>query len=375
MNEKEIREIRRRFKPDKSNISFIKGCFVNDKGEIVTMFTESLATAGTDETERLLGIMKKSLSGRLKKNLLDINFTTSQVAESEEHTLLMRLKKSELADEEALSEFFKKTAETINLSENYVILLAYDSYDVFAFSSDGMKEEDSNEVYSYILCSICPVKRQKGALSFHAYDSTFKCLSGDTVILSPETGFLFPAFDDRTTNIYSALYYTKNTAENQEEFLEKIFNCEKIMPANQQKESFEECLSASLGEDCSFEVIKEVNDRISDMVEEHKASKEAEPLLLNESAFSGVLSSCGVSEEGISAFSEKFSESFGKNSEISPENVIDVKKFEMKTPDVSVKVNPDRKDLVFVKVIDGTKYIMIKADENVEVNGIDIKIK
>ncbi len=375
MNEKELKEIRRRFRPDKCNIHNIRGCFVNDKGEIVTEFNQSLALTSNDETERILGIMKKALSGRLKKNLLDINFTIAQVESSEEHTLLMKMKKSALADDEAVKEFFKKTAETVSLGENYVILLACDNYDVFSFSSDSEREEDSSEVYTYIVAAVCPVKRTKGALSFHAYDNSFKCLAGDTVISAPELGFLFPAFDDRSSNIYSALYYTKNTAENQDAFIEKVFNAPLPMPASLQKESFSECLTESFGEKLDFEVVRAVNDRIADIVEEHKNSKDDEPLLFTKSAVEGVLSSCGADEETVGAFGEKYEESFGKSTEISPENIVDTKKFELKTPDVLVKVNPERRDLVSVEVINGTKYILIRADENVEVNGMDIKIK
>lgn len=375
MNEKELKEIRRRFRPDKCNIRNIRGCFVNDKGEIVTEFDQSLAVTSNDETERILGIMKKALSGRLKKNLIDINFTIAQVEESEEHSLLMRMKKSELSDDEAVKAFFKKTADSVSLGENYVILLACDKYDVFSYSSDSEREEDSSEVYTYIVAAVCPVKRTKGALSFHAYDNSFKCLAGDTVISAPEIGFLFPAFDDRASNIYSALYYTKNTSENQEAFIESVFNSPLPMPAAVQKESFSECLSESFGDKLDFEVVKAVNERIADIIEDHKNSKDDEPLLFTKSAVQGVLTSCGADDETVGAFGEKYEESFGKNSEISPENIIETKKFELKTPDVSVKVNPDRRDLVSVEIINGTKYIMIRADENVEVNGMDIKIK
>ena len=375
MNEKELKEIRRRFRPDKCNIRNIRGCFVNDKGEIVTEFDQSLAVTSNDETERILGIMKKALSGRLKKNLIDINFTIAQVEESEEHSLLMRMKKSELSDDEAVKVFFKKTADSVSLGENYVILLACDKYDVFSYSSDSEREEDSSEVYTYIVAAVCPVKRTKGALSFHAYDNSFKCLAGDTVISAPEIGFLFPAFDDRASNIYSALYYTKNTSENQEAFIESVFNSPLPMPAAVQKESFSECLTESFGDKLDFEVVKAVNERIADIIEDHKNSKDDEPLLFTKSAVQGVLTSCGADDETVGAFGEKYEESFGKNSEISPENIIETKKFELKTPDVSVKVNPDRRDLVSVEIINGTKYIMIRADENVEVNGMDIKIK
>ncbi len=375
MNEKELREIRRRFRPDKCNIGNVRGCFVNDKGEIVTTFNQSLAVTSNDETERILAVMKKALSGRLKKNLIDINFSTSQVEASEEHGLLMKLKKSALSDDEAVESFFKKAAESISIGESYVILLACDNYDVFSYSQNLERDEDSSQVYSYIVCSICPVKRTKGALSFHAYDNSFKCLAGDTVICAPEIGFLFPAFDDRSSNIYSALYYTKNTAENQEDFMEKIFNCGFQMPAEQQKESFSECLASALGDKLDFEVVKAVNERISDLLEEHKNSGEDEPLLFTKSAAEGVLSSCGIEEESVEAFGESYDEVFGENAEISPENMIDVKKFEVKTPDVVIKVNPEKKELVSVEDINGTKYIMIRADDNVEVNGMDIKLK
>lgn len=375
MNDKELKEIRRRFRPDKCNIRNIRGCFVNDKGEIVTEFDQSLAVTSNDETERILGIMKKALSGRLKKNLIDINFTIAQVESSEEHSLLMRMKKSELSDDDAVKAFFEKTAKSVSLGENYVILLACDKYDVFSYSSDFERDEESNDVYTYIVAAICPVKRTKGALSFHAYDNTFKCLAGDTVISAPELGLLFPAFDDRASNIYSALYYTKNTSENQESFIESVFNSPLPMPAAQQKDSFSECLADSFGDKLDFEVVKAVNERISDIIEEHKNSKDEEPLLFTKSAAEGVLTSCGADDDTVGEFGRKFEESFGKNFEISPENIVDTNKFELKTPDVLIKVNPEKRDLVSVEIIDGKRYIMIRADENVEVNGMDIKIK
>ena len=97
MNEREISEIRRRFKPDKSNISQVRGCYVNDKGEILTQFTQSVNLMLEDEKEKVLAVLKKALSGTLGKNLTDISFPTKQVMEGKEHKLLMTLRDSGLS--------------------------------------------------------------------------------------------------------------------------------------------------------------------------------------------------------------------------------------------------------------------------------------
>ena len=166
MNEKEVAEIRRRFRPEKSNIAYIRGCYVNDKREIVSEFRQSFALTPQEESEKLLAILKRTLSGTLGKNLIDIDFTTRQVVDSEEHSLLMELRNSSLNNEEAAQALFQRIVQSLSIEGHYVILLAYDTYDVPYRSKDGEQQEDaSSEVYSYFLCSICPVKMTKPALS------------------------------------------------------------------------------------------------------------------------------------------------------------------------------------------------------------------
>ena len=89
MNEKEIGEIRRRVRRDRSNMTAIYGCYVSAKNEIITEFSESVGLMSENEAERYFGIMKRVLSGGLGKNLIDITFRTAQVADSPEHKLLM----------------------------------------------------------------------------------------------------------------------------------------------------------------------------------------------------------------------------------------------------------------------------------------------
>ncbi len=191
---------------------------------------------------------------------------------------------------------------------------------------------------------------------------------------APELGFLFPAFNDRSANIYNALYYSRNIAENHTEFVDTVFKSEIPMPAAAQKETFQAVLEETVAEDCSFDVVQAVQGQLSEMIEEHKNNKEEEPLVVSKKTVKGILESCGVSEERVTAFEEKFDTEFGADTEISPRNLIDTKQLEVRTPDVTIRVNPERNDLVETRIIDGTKYILIRADEGVEVNGVNIHI-
>lgn len=375
MIEKEIREIRRRFNPEKSNITAVRGCIVNTNHEIVTQFCQSLATTSAEDAEAILKLMKRTLSGNIGTNLLNMDFSTEQVQFGEEHALLMRLKKSSLGDEEAVSEIFSKIAESVFLDGNYVILLAYENYDVFSFSSDGEKSEDSSEVYSYIICSICPIKSTKPALSFQAYDSAFHRLDPNSVLSAPQLGFLFPAFDDRRENIHSALYYTHDIAQGYDDFIDAIFKTPIPVPAAVQKETFDSCLVETVEEECDFELIKSVHEQVSEIVEEHKQTKNEEPLMLSKRAIKEVLSRSGIDDSKVEAFAEKFEEEFGKNAEVSPTNIVNTKKFEVALPDIKISINPERKDLITTQIINGSKYILIRADEGVEVNGVNVHIK
>ena len=191
---------------------------------------------------------------------------------------------------------------------------------------------------------------------------------------APELGFLFPAFQDRSANIYSALYYTRDIAENHKEFVDAVFRSEIPLPAAAQKEAFQSILGETLAEDCKYDVVQAVHDQLSGMIEEHKTNKEAEPLVVSKNTVKRVLENCGISESRVEAFDEKYDAEFGPDTDISPRNIVDSKQFEVCTPDVTIRVNPERSDLLETRVIDGKKYILIRAEEGVEVNGVRIHI-
>lgn len=374
MNEKETGEIRRRIKLGKCAVNYIYGCFVNEKKEVVSSFRQSLGLMDNDDADNLLSIIRKTLSGTLGKNLIDLPYKNQQVVDSDEHRLMSALRTQAPESEEAINIFFNATASTLAMGNNYLILLIQDSYDVPQYGSDENRIEDSSSVYNYCLCAVCPVKQSKQALGFVAHENAFKTLAANQLISPPEIGFLFPTFDDRTANIYDILYYTKNTADNHPEFIENILRIEVPMPAEEQKEVFNSIIEETLSEDCNLEVAVNVRDVLCEKIEEHKQQKDEDPPVITKKSVSNILTNCGVNEERVKSFEDKFDESFGENAELSPQNFVNTKELSVSTPDVSIKINSDRSDLLETRVIDGKKYIMIRAESNVEVNGITVKI-
>ncbi len=373
MNEKEVGEIRRHLRRDRSNMTAIYGCFVNDNKEIIAEYRASTGIMSENESDKYYAILRKALSGAVGKNLIDLTFKTSQVAGSPEHKLLMDLRECKLQDDGLRQSLYQKMMESIVMEGNYLILLGCDTYDVPFKSKDDFQQNDaSDESYTYLICAVCPVKQTKPNLHYVPEEKTFHDGAMNQPVSAPEVGFLFPAFDNRSTNIYNALYYTRNTKENQDALIEALFNTPVPKPAAEQKKCFEALLTTSLGEECSMDVVQTIHEQLCERMALHKESKVPDPLLVDKQVFKDVLTGCGVSEASVSKFSVQYDETFGFEAELHPKNIIDSKHFEIHTPDIAIKIDPTRTDLVETRVIGGVKYIMINADEDVEVNGVSI---
>ena len=375
MNRKEIAEIRRRLNPDKNAVSCVRGCYVNDKREVVAAFNVPMLSLPLEEQEKYLAIFKRTLAGVPGRNLIDIAFRPDQVADDEAHQLLMALRNTALTVDAGAEKLCRKIIDSLELEGNYLILMMHDAYDVpFRHADEHKADVISEEVFNYILVSVCPVKLTKPALSYFSEDNAFHSRDLDWVVAGPELGFMFPTFDDRAANIYSALYYTRDAANVHDEFVDAVFHCDAPMPPAEQREVFQAVLEDALDEDLSLEVVQTVHEQLRDMIQEHDQDKTAEPLVISRREMSGMLQSCGVPEEKLTAFEEKYDAEFGQGMGLNAVNIAQPKKFELRTPDVVVQVNPERSDLIETRVIDGQRYILIRADEGVEVNGVNIAI-
>ena len=301
MNLKEVSELRRRFRMDRNAISRIYGCFVNSSREIVSYIDESMGILPQDEAEKYLNLLKKALSGKLGKNLIDIIFSTEQVADSDEHRLLMALRDSQLKDGDIREEFYQKIINSLDLGDsNYLILLAHDSYDVPRKNkNDEMDADASDAVFSYVVCCVCPVKERKAELGFFPGDNEFHSCVGQIV---------------------------HTTAP---------------MSAAEQKEAFQNALSDALGDACNMELVQSIHDRLRDQIEQHKESHDPEPLELSVSDAAEILRDNGVEEEKILAFCDSCTTQFGDGASLNPANLIDSSRFEVKTADATISVDPE----------------------------------
>ena len=370
MNQKEIAELRRRWRPEKSAVSRIYGCYVNSGREIVSDLDESLGRMPQEEAEKYLDLLRKAMSGTLGKNLIDIVFSTQQVMDSEEHRLLSTLRASELKDGEARQAFYKKVIDTLDMGDDSYLLLAHDAYDVPRRGRDGeVQADDSDEVFSYIVCCVCPVKTGKVQLWYFPGDNEFHCAAGQTVA-APELGFLFPAFDNRAANIYNALFYSRKPGELHQEFIDAVFHTEPPMSAAEQREAFESALRDTL--DCSLEVVQAVHEQLRERIEAYKESKSPEPLEVTVQEVAQILQSCGVTEAQAAEFEKQCGERFGLGAALNPVNLIDANRFEVKAGEAAISVPPESSYLVEMRVIDGRKYLLLPAGDGVEVNGLPI---
>lgn len=377
MNQKELNEIRRHLTLDKNNIRTIYGCYVNSNKEIISYLDESMGLMAEFEAEKYLSFLKKILSGGLGKSLTDIVFDNEEVQNGESHRLLTQLWESDLVDSDAREELYQKIIETLEFqNRNYLILLACDHYDVPRRGVDGQIMKDASEtMFSYILCCVCPVKDGKPALGYAPMEQVFKKHSAIQLVGAPETGFMFPAFDERAANLYGALLYSKDHAVRNYDFISAVFGTEDApLAPEEQKAVFCGVLEQTLEEDCNLDVMQDIHSHLRSRIQLHKESKDPEAPRISAREVSDVLRAGGVPEERVNAFQEQCDERFGESAALHPGNIMESKKFQIETPNVKISVDPEFTHVVRTKVINGNKYIVIPANGDVEVNGVPVEI-
>ena len=372
MNKKEVTEIKKQLTPNNCAITRICGCYVDGEKEKKASFKDAFLSLPEEEMFKYFDIFRKSLSGNIGKNLLNMEFPLHTEEEGGSQEALLKLRDSRLTDEHLLEEFYTRVIDSYNYGENYLILLIHSVYDIPGKSSDGSEMFDaSDEVYDYIQCAICPVKLSKPALSYHADENSFHERIRDWVVEMPEAGFLFPAFNERSADIHSLLYYSKN-AENLENGLtDNLLGCVPPLTAGSQKETFNLLIEETLGEDCSYDVVKNIHENLNELLEQHADSPD--PLELDKAEVKYLFAKSGVETEKLETFDKQFDAAAGENTTLLATNVASSKKFEIKTAEITIQVSPEFADLIETKVIDGRTCLIIGVDDHVEINGVSAK--
>lgn len=372
MTRKELNEIKSQYTLEECGILRLCGCYVDGERNKITQFNENFLNLPEEEKHKYFDIFKKTLSGTPGKNLVDMKFNVDAYADEGARTFLMNLRDSGLKDDRLLDEFYDRIINNYSYVGNYLILLINQVYDIPAVTTDNIEMDDaSDEVYSYILCCICHVNLSKPGLGYDEEDNNFHDKKQNHMVDVPDVGFLFPAFNKRSADEDMTLFYTKDVSEFEDGLIDCLLDCAVPLPAKQQKETFTSLVNEALGEEADLEIVKNIHENLEQIIEEKKQESPA-PVMLDKTEMKDLLEKSGVKEEKLENFEEHFEMAAGEHGKLVASNVSSGKKFEVKTPDVVIKINSDKTDIVSTQVIDGRQCLVIQIDERLEVNGISV---
>ncbi|MFR3729994.1 DUF4317 domain-containing protein [Lacrimispora sp.] len=372
MKRKEVSEIKKTFNPTNCCISRICSCYVDSEKNKRTELKEAFLSLPEEETFKYFNIFKSALSGSIGKNMVNMKFPLFTEEEGGTQNFLLKLRDSQLKDDALIEAFYDKVIGSYDYGENYYIILIHCAYDIPAKSLDGLEMYDASDfVFEFIQCTICPVKLSKAGLCYNSELNTIENRCRDWLVEAPDTGFVFPAFTNRNTDIHGLLYYTKNPEQIPERLIDELLGCKIPMSAKNQKETFQLIVKETLGENCNFEIVKKIHDSINEMLEETK--DESVPFTLDKYQMKKLLEKNGASQENLKDFDQRFQESQVDEFPVfMASNVANTNSFEIKTSDVSIKVAPDKSYLVRKQFVNGQSCIVIEASGHVEINGIAV---
>lgn len=380
MTKKDILELKRRMKKEACTFTKLCGCYVDGNKNIILKINETFLNLKDEEFFKYLDIAKKALSGTIGNNLLELEFAPVGEGEDSMQSFLLGIRDSKLKNEALLDRLYEKIIEKYDYTGNYLILLFHDAYDVVIKTSDNNKLDESEEVYDYVLCAVCPVELSKAALGYREDENRIGARMRDWVVGMPEIGFLYPAFTDRSTDIHAVMYYTKDAKETHTEFMEEILGCKSRRSGTEEKETFKSVIENVIGDDeQSNEVFIKLQKNLNYMIEEEEALNygSKEPLMLTNSSVKELMEDTDISDEIKGKIEKAYDETFGEEP---PEakNLLDKKALEQsakrdRTVELEKQVNVLKQQLENKKSADDeppfdTDETPFDADEPLDVN-------
>lgn len=410
MDKKGVAELKRRFTKENCTFTRLCGCYVDAGKNKVVDLSETFLNLEDEEFYKYLEIAKKTLSGTIGNNLLELNFPLDEEAAGGRQQFLLGLRESKLKNPELLERFYDMVIESYDYTGNYLILLFHDAYDVMTKTTDNNALDESEEVFEYLLCAICPVQLSKPGLGYREDENRIGPRIRDWVVSVPDSGFLFPAFTDRSTDIHSLMFYTKDTKAPHAEFMELGLGCGARRTATEQKMTFHSIVKQAYGDDVekSGEVLMEIQQNLNDLVEE-KAELEEDPVILTPELLTNVMEESGVAPEKAEKIGKTCAEEFAEEAPLA-ENVVDSKALAaneqiqkekelvaqvevlqqqlkekqieeeadevVKTYDVVLRVKPEKVSQIKSEVINGQRCLVIPMaeDEHANVNGVNTQV-
>lgn len=415
MKRTDIMELKRRFKKESCTITRMCGCYVDANKNKVVKLNETFLNLEDEEFYKYLDIAKKTLSGTVGNNLLELDFPIEEESVGKRQQFLMALRADGFSNEELLDRLYDLIIEHYQYVGNYLILIFHDTYDIMSRTSDNNKLDESEEVYDYLLCAVCPVALSKPGLGYRKEENRIGARIRDWVVGTPDIGFLFPAFLDRSADIHKVDYFIRDAKDSHAEFIEGVLGCGAKLTASEQKQTFHAIVKKALGpdEEQNEDILLEIQDNLNNRLEDEEEEDEESALVLTMETVTQVLEESGVKKEIAAAIGQTCKEEFGE--ELPPvKNLIDAKaiqdnekkkheqelvqevtklrsqvmeqkqiigdeeefKNDVKTYDVILRVKPEKANRIKSQMIGDQKYLIIPMDENehVNVNGVNTQV-
>ncbi len=409
MTKRDILELRRRFQKKGCTFDRLCGCYVNGTGQILLKFQETFSDLEEDEYYKYLEIAKKVLSGAMGNNLLELEFAPCQQPEESNQAFLLALNRSKLENEDLLDRLYEQIIGQYPWDGNYLILVFHDIYDVMVRTSDRTKLDESQEVYEYLLCAVCPVELSKAALGYREEENRIGCRIRDWVVAAPNLGFVYPAFCERSRDVNRLTYYIKNPKEPQPGFMEGVLGCISQRTAAEEKQAFqtivEDAFAGNPGE--QENAFLRLQKNLSEMVGEEEEGFEQPPIPLTQEAVSQVLEDAEIPKENRAYIERALTARFGETPAVA-QNLIDPKAVEenarreqtvrlerqistlreqladkdKETPPweersgIQMQLPAEKTDKIQLQILDGQKFLMIPVEEEEEIfiNGVDAQL-
>lgn len=400
-------ELKKRFKKESCSIDRLAGCYVDAGKNKAIKFNESFLNMDDEEFYKYLEIAKKTLTGTLGNNILELDFPLEEEATGGKQHFLYALRNDGLCSEDLLDRLYDLIIDGYNYVGNYLILVFHDTYDIITKTSDNMKLDESEEVYEYLLVSICPVVLSKAGLGVREDENRIGARIRDWVVGVPDLGFLFPAFDNRSADIHKVDYFIRDAKDSHSEVISDVLGCAPRMTATEQRNTFSAIVKRAFlndtenGNEALINIQESFNARIN--TGEELTESEINSIILTPETMDEILVENNIEGEKARVIKEVTLDEFME--ELPPvSNLIDSKalaanerereKKELvkevaslknkvseleeatsssESGDVSIFVYPERAGEIHTEIIDDKKYILIPVDDNssVKVNGVD----
>ena len=392
MNKSEVLELKRRLKKDACTFTRMCGCYVDGERNRIVKLEETFLNLDEEEFYKYLEIARKALSGVIGNQLLELEFPLEEEAVGGRQHFLSALKSSALKNPDLLERFYDLIIDNYEYAGNYLILIFHDAYDIIIKTKDKNSLDESEEVYEYLLCAICPVSLSKPALGYRSDENRIGARVRDWVVGAPESGFLFPAFTDRSSDIHAVMTYHKNPKEPHTEFMEGALGCVARRTAAEQKQAFQSIVQKAFGgdEEKSTDAFNEIQQELSDFAAGQEPDEDAtqkDPARLSADDIGKLMEESDMPKTAAEVIASSYREEFQDETPLL-ENLMDskaalagsklrqqkdlVKKVaaleeqlgNTKTYDVILRVKPEKEQQIQSQIINGRKCIVIPMEEN-----------